>query len=378
MMKKETIWDRLHQWILWSRNTVLIVGILAMLLATLPNVNGTPLVWVNMVLTFVLLFFLLDWVDFVRLARLAKHPGMVLRSFHHITHGLAVVPLVAAFALGIPQTTAWTLGSLWLLKLPTATSGFALLLRVIKLEAKSLMSVAIMFLCVLLFSSVVMHVAEGGVQPENFGTLPHALYWAVTTLTTTGYGDVVPATSLGRLTAGCVMISGLAVFGLWTGILSTGFATESRRREFVRTWELVAKVPFFHDLKPAAIIEIARMLRRWDVPERSVIVRKGHPGDAMYFIVSGRVGVVAGGQPRILREGSFFGEMALLGNGVRSATVTTLAPATLLVLDLVDFQVLAANYPELTNAVEAEAEHNSALDSLNQAPDSVSSLQTRP
>ena len=78
---------------------------------------------------------------------------------------------------------------------------------------------------------------ERDVQPVAFGSVPAALWWAVITLTTVGYGDVVPVTAIGRLLAAFVMICGLGVFGLWTGILATGFAAETRRDNFLKTWE---------------------------------------------------------------------------------------------------------------------------------------------
>ena len=71
------------------------------------------------------------------------------------------------------------------------------------------------------------------------------------------------------------MICGIATFGLWTGILATGFAAESRRRNFIQTWDLVSKVPFFQTLDPAAITEITHMLRRVEVPERIAVIRRG-------------------------------------------------------------------------------------------------------
>ena len=83
--------------------------------------------------------------------------------------------------------------------------------------------------------------------------LQSALYFSAVTYTTTGYGDVVPVTPLGRMVGALVMISGLGVFGLWTGILATGFAAETRRDNFLKTWETVSKVPFFATLGPAAI-----------------------------------------------------------------------------------------------------------------------------
>ena len=268
---------------------------------------------------------------------------------------LAVLPIPIALLAGVPSETAWLLASLWLLKLTTSVPGLALLWRVIALESRALASVFAIFLIVLLLAAVALHILERAEQPEQFGSLPMSLWWAVTTLTTTGYGDSVPETFLGRVIAGIVMICGLGVFGLWTGILATGFAAEHRRRDFVRTWDLVTRVPFFRNLYPAAIVELTRMLRRLDVAERTVVVRRGRPGDCMYFIASGEVEVKLEPQPVRLGPGSFFGEMALLERGPRTATVVTTIPTTLLILDVSDFHAFTALHPDLAQTVEAEA-----------------------
>jgi voltage-gated potassium channel len=202
---------------------------------------------------------------------------------------------------------------------------------------------------------VALYVLEHAGQPERFGSLPRSLWWAVTTLTTTGYGDAVPETSLGRLIAAFVMVCGLGVFGLWAGILATGFAAEHRRRDFVRNWDLVTSVPFLRNLDAPAIIELTRMLRRLDLPERNVVVRRGRTGDCMYFIASGEVEVRLEPQPIRLGAGSFFGEFALLEGGPRTATVVTTMPSTLLILEVSDFRAFTAHHPELATAVETEA-----------------------
>jgi voltage-gated potassium channel len=333
------------------------IGVLAMFFATLPELPRLDQDWFDGVLFALLAIFTVDWVLYLHEHIVTHRKWTDLRSFEHITHVLAVLPITAALALGFRQTEVWLFSALWLLKLPVAISGFTLLFRVVSIEAKPLASVAIMFAVILMLSAVAMHLVEGGVQPAGYGTLYRSVYWAVTTLTTTGYGDVVPVTAVGRSIAGFVMICGLTVFGLLTGILATGFAAESRRREFARTWDLVAKVPFFRNLQPTAIIGIAQMLRRWDVPERTIVVRKGRQGDCMYFIASGQVEVLLDdGSPVHLNQGSFFGEMALLGSGVRNATVATTVPSTLLILDATDFHLLAANHPDLATTVRAEAE----------------------
>lgn len=338
------------------RYAVLIAGLGGIIAITIPGFPLAQWRWVDAVLWFCLGFYALEWGLHIWTRTTGAGRRQRLLNARNIIDGLAVVPILVAHGLGLPASTVWLFGALWLLKLPAATSGFSLLSRVMLLEAKPLASVVVVFIFVLFIAAVAMYLVEREAQPAAFGTLPAALYWAVTTLSTTGYGDVVPVTPLGRLLAGFIMICGLAVFGLWTGILATGFAAETRRRDFVRTWEFVARVPFFSPLNPAAIIEIARMLRTQEVAERTVIIRKGRHGDCMYFIADGEV-EVAGSTPRIrLGPGAFFGELALLGNGIRTATVIATVPTTLLVLELTDYRIFAAHYPDLARAVEVEAE----------------------
>jgi voltage-gated potassium channel len=151
------------------------------------------------------------------------------------------------------------------------------------------------------------------------------------------------------------MISGLGVFGLWTGILATGFAAEHRRRDFIRNWDLVTQVPFLKNLDPPAVIELTRLLRRLDLAEKTIVVRRGRPGDCMYFIATGEVEVKVEPHPVRLAAGAFFGEMALLTGAARTANVVTTQPTTLLALEVADFHSLTAHHPELARAVAAEA-----------------------
>jgi len=227
--------------------------------------------------------------------------------------------------------------------------------RVLVVESGSILSVLVLFLMVLFLASVAEYFLERELQPNAFGNVPAALWWAVATLTTTGYGDVVPVTPLGRMVAAVVMICGLGVFGLWTGILATGFAAETRRDNFLKTWESVSKVPFFAALGPAAIADVTHMLRTMDLPARTMIIRKGQAGDCMYFIADGEVEVDLPGKKVVLGEGAFFGEMALLGNNLRSANITTTRVSRLLVLDLVDFRLLMARHPDLAETIDVEA-----------------------
>jgi voltage-gated potassium channel len=330
-------------------------GLVAMAAITMPGIHAELRAWLTVGLWCCLGFFTLELAVRLWPKSASDRGSSHLLSPAGAIDAAAVLPIPIALLFGVPTETAWLLASLWLLKFTTSVPGLSLLLRVILLESRALASVFVVFLIVLLLAAVALHVLERADQPEQFGSLPQSLWWAVVTLTTTGYGDAVPETFLGRVIAGIVMICGLGVFGLWTGILATGFAAEQRRLDFIQNWDLVTRVPFLRNLKPAAIIELTRMLRRLDVVERTVVVRRGRPGDCMYFIASGEVEVKLEPRPIRLGQGSFFGEIALLEGGPRTATVVTTVPSTLLILDVSDFRAFTALHPDLAQAVEAEA-----------------------
>jgi voltage-gated potassium channel len=337
-----------------GRLFVLVIGLAAMTALTIPDLTRSAGAWISACLWCCLAYFAVE--AFVR-AQTARQIGKLtnyLMSPSGFVDIAAIFPVPIALALNQPPGTAWLLASLWILKLAQDSPGFAQLGRVFMLEARPLTSVLALFLIVLFLSAAGMHMVERDDQPEAFGTLPASLWWAVVTLTTTGYGDEVPKSHLGHLLGSVVMICGIATFGLWTGILATGFAAESRRRNFIQTWDLVSKVPFFQTLDPSAIAEITHMLRRLEVPTRTSIIRRGKVGDCMYFIADGEVQVDVK-PPVRLAAGSFFGELALLSDSIRTANVFTTQQSTLLILDLADFRTLTAHHPELARAIDVEA-----------------------
>jgi voltage-gated potassium channel len=338
-----------------ARYLILALGLLAMTAVTVPRARGAAGIWLNACLWLCLAYFAAESVSRARAAQRSGRIAGYLLSPAGVVDIVSVFPVPIALVCGVVPDTAWLLASLWVLRLTQDSPGFAQLGRVFVLEAKALASVLVLFLIVLFLASAAMHVIEREGQPEAFGTLPAALWWAVVTLTTTGYGDEVPQTELGHLLGAVVMICGIATFGLWTGILATGFAAESRRRNFIQTWDLVSKVPFFQTLDPSAITEITHMLRRVEVPERTAVIRRGKVGDCMYFIADGEVEVEVDPAPVRLGVGAFFGELALLGDLIRTANVSTTKSSTLLVLDLADFRAVMAHHSELARAIDAEA-----------------------
>lgn len=107
-----------------------------------------------------------------------------------------------------------------------------------------LVCVAFAFL-LLLAGSTGMFWAEGDVQPDAFGSIPRALWWAIITLTTVGYGDVSPITPLGKVIASTVAIGGILLVAMPTGIIAAAFsdAMQRRREEIAQALEEAQGTP---------------------------------------------------------------------------------------------------------------------------------------
>jgi voltage-gated potassium channel len=318
-----------------------------------------PVTWIATI------YFAIDLLVQTRWALAALPPefrGHWTATLTHMSWPTVLVDAAAALVVpvcalaGVAAETAHLLALVWLLKLARYASGLSLLGRVVRNSAEALFSVLLSFAIVLVAAATLAYLAEAEGQPEQFGSIPLAIWWAIVTLTTTGYGDTTPVTLAGRILAGTVMVCGIGVFALWAGIIASGFSDELKRRDFLLTWELVAKVPFFRDVGADLIAAVARLLRRRDVSKGQVFVRRGQPGEAMFFIVSGEVEVQVEPLPVRLDDGQFFGELALITGAPRSATVVAVQPTVLLELDVADFRQLTGDRPELIKVIAEEAE----------------------
>ncbi|GAI03622.1 unnamed protein product, partial [marine sediment metagenome] len=88
----------------------------------------------------------------------------------------------------------------------------------------------IVFLLLIIFSSL-MYFIEKEAQPEAFSSIPEAMWWGIITLTTVGYGDVYPITSLGKILGALIAFLGIGMFALPAGILGSGLVEVARKKE---------------------------------------------------------------------------------------------------------------------------------------------------
>jgi voltage-gated potassium channel len=353
----------------WAVEVLLVAAIAGSVIAavwsTVPGLSPETLTWLGDVSIAAFAVFTAEY--FARLFSAAgRDPHAATRPWEarwlYARSVLGVVDLLVVLpqllhAVGWLGPDAARLGAvLALVKIARYAPALPLVISVFRNEGRSLLAALTVMLVLLVLAASVMYTLEHRAQPQLFSSIPACLWWAIVTIASVGYGDMIPATVAGRLVAGMVMLLGIAMFAVPAGILATGFASELRRRDFVVTWNTVAKVPLFGGLDAAGIAAIARLLKPQIVPAQYAIVRRGEPATAMYFIMSGEVEVDVRPNPVRLRAGQFFGEIALLRQTLRTATVTALTEAQLLALEASDFRKLIEQFPDLRERIAKIAE----------------------
>ncbi len=335
---------------------LIVINVVAVPLNTVPELSTRyaalfRAVEVVSVIVFTLEYALRLWVAVEHAGGDRRHPLHArlayARSLDGIVDLIAILPFWIGFFLPADLRAILVFRIFRFLKLARYSVGVRSLLDAIYEERRPLAGCLLIFLGTALLAASLMHLAEREAQPEKFGTIPHAMWWAVATLGTVGYGDVVPVTWIGRAINSVAIICALVMIALPVGILATAFSQTIHNRDFVVTWGMVARVPLFEGLKASEIADISRLLRAETVEAGAVVARRGDPAHSMYFIASGEVEIELADGTRRLGAGHFFGEVAVLRRARRSATVRATTRTRLLVLDADDFHDLLSKQPEL-------------------------------
>ncbi|WP_293082765.1 ion transporter [Okeania sp. SIO3B5] len=241
----------------------------------------------------------------------------------------------------------------------------------------------------------------------------NSLYWAITTLTTVGYGDIIPTTEIEIIFTLVVMFLGISMYAYIVGnvssLISNLDATKARYREklgqiqtymrenkispklqqkirdyYQYRWienrdirdyhileelpyslkmklalqlhkEVIEKVPIFQGATTQFVEEIVMALTPEILPPNEYIIREGHWGHEMYFIKRGLVQAFSEKTGTIYRNmsaGTFFGEIALVYEQRRTASIITLTYCELFILEKDDFKKVLENYPDFAANVK--------------------------
>ena len=341
--------------------SIIIIDVLAMMLSSVPEFDAR----FGRLFTFVelgaLVMFALEYA--ARLWSVAGHlprelsPARTdrlcpLKPRHHRSP-LVPAGVVALFAG--ERSLLMLFGMLPFFKLVRYSPAMRSLLAALHAERRTLFGCLVILTGAVLVFASLLYAIEHDVQPEKFGTIPLAMWWAIVTLGTVGYGDVIPVTPLGKLVSVFTIVGGLTMIALPVAIISAAFADEIRRRDFVVTWGMLARVPLFSHLSATEIADIMRLLRARTIEAGEVLVRRGDAASSMYFIAAGEVEIELPNQRVRLSDGTFFGEIALLHRTKRSGTVTATRKTKLLALDALDFHALIERMPALAAHVQKTA-----------------------
>ena len=260
---------------------------------------------------------------------------------------IAVLPFFLGLAFDLNVRTLVVLRLLRLFKLGRYSTGFQSLYEAVRREREALLASFLVLFAVVLVAASLVYVAERSGQPELFGSIPAAMWWAVETVTTVGYGDATPKTLFGRIVGGMTMITGILMIALPVAIIGSSFAEVVRQRSFVVTFGLVARIPTFAGFPPDILAEMLGVIHAVTVESGVRILGYGDADDSLFVIATGIVEIDTRTSRRRLGTGAVFGA------GVEDAApdlrpdAIALTRVKLLAIRRTDLLDLVARYPDV-------------------------------
>jgi voltage-gated potassium channel len=268
----------------WGLIGLIVVTLVATVLESVPRLTAAHGSLFETIEYAALITFSVEYA--ARLWTAVEHPpwrrlGAIRAALRFASSPAGLIDLAAVLPFWLPFVVAADFKALLVLrlvrffKLTRYSPAMRSLLEALYAERRALIGCFVILCGTTLIAAALMHLAEGGTQPEKFGTIPDAMWWAIVTLGTIGYGDAVPITAAGRLIAGLTIFASFLMVALPVGIVATAFANEVHRRDFIVTWGQVARIPLFSELSAVQIADVMKILRAQKVDQGTVIARRG-------------------------------------------------------------------------------------------------------
>lgn len=352
--------------------TLILLNVVAFTIETVPSIHDRHALFFLLFDLFSIAVFTVEYA--ARLWVCTEHPPFrglsaararlkFARSPLMIVDILAIAPFYLSFLFALDLRVLRILRLLRFFKLARFSPAFNTMLRVLSRERDALLGVLIVLVGMVIIAASLLYLAEGDLPGSEFATVPQAMWWAIATLTTVGYGDVTPVTAIGKILAGIVMVCGLGFFALPIGIIASAFMDEFRRQDFIVTWGMAARATIFSNLNPGEIAELLSDLKARTAPPGSLIATDGERPGALFMIGAGNVEIRDADRPELdavtLEEGQFWGAQSLT-TGVQGESALAITMCDLIVLDQEDFRTLGRTRPKL---------HAKLIESIRQAPD---------
>ena len=378
--------DLISQIVGYSLVVLIILNVLAVIFESVETIReaaGDAFIWFEVVsvVIFTVEYIIRVWSSVESAEHTYRHPlyGRLRYAMRPLIliDLIVILPFYLSFLFGVDLRILRVMRLLRVFKLTRYSGAWSMFAAVLHGQRRPLMMAAYLLAITLIVVASLMYLVENRAQPVAFANIPSAMWWGLVTLTTVGYGDVTPITTIGKMLGAAVTILGIGMYALPAGILASGFMQELNRRQLMVTWSMVAKVPLFSRLKAERIAEIAAQLDPQVVPPRYTIVRRGEPAECMYFIASGDVEVEVEPSPLRLTTGDFFGEVAVIKRHARMATIVSLTECHLLVLEARDLEKLLADNPEMAEEFRRVVEER-VSDNEGLTPTEISNTDSDP
>lgn len=217
---------------------LILLNVLAVILSSMNEIYTQYQIYFDFFEKFSLIIFTLEY--FIRFWVMAEEDSTKtawqnrkawLFSTGSMIDFIAIFPAYLNFFVPINLRMLIVLRLLRLFKLTRYFLALRILLNVIKREKESFQAVVFILLILIVLSASGIYVVENKAQPEQFESIPKAMWWAVVTLTTVGYGDVTPVTMTGKFLGAVITVLGVGLAALPAGILASGLATELEHRK---------------------------------------------------------------------------------------------------------------------------------------------------
>lgn len=217
--------------------TLIAFNIAAILLETVPHFYADHALFFHNFEIFSVVIFSIEYLlRLWTIREMLKYSKPIKGRLRYATSRTAIIDLfsILPFYLNfLPIDLRWLrmfrlLRLLRMLKIARYLTALNLIFAVIRDRKEQLMVVIMFIFFLLVIISTVMFYVEGPAQPDVFSSIPATMWWGIATLTTVGYGDMVPITNWGKLLAGIISIIGVGMYALPAGILSAGISDHLR------------------------------------------------------------------------------------------------------------------------------------------------------
>lgn len=222
----------------WFLMTLIAVNVIAVIMETEPWFHQMFEPYLFRLEVFSVIIFTIEY--FLRLWSCPENPAYknvpekITRLKYSVTPMaiidlIAILPFYLAFLTNIDLRFLRVLRLLRIFKLTRYSEAMTTLLKVLKDEINSFAAAIFIMIVIMIIAASGIFLVEHDDQPNVFGSIPQSMWWSIVTLTTVGYGDIYPISVLGKIFAALIMVAGVGLVALPTGILASSFSDNLHR-----------------------------------------------------------------------------------------------------------------------------------------------------